>query len=269
MLSRFLIHPLARGTDIDSPSTTSLRRRIVQEKVFLRKIYDEWYTKIAAALPGGPPKILEIGAGAGFLADAIPGVITSEIFWIPGLDLVLDCRQLPFGSATLKAVVMTDVFHHIPHPALFLDEAARCVRAGGAMVMIEPWNSPWSRWVYQTLHHEPFRPDAREWEFPSTGPLSGANGALPWIVFGRDRERLAKEHPQWSVASIEPMMPLRYLLSGGVTYRSFTPPWTFSLWRAMERLLPLRHCAMFACIRLERTAAPAHRSQSSAVRLSS
>jgi hypothetical protein len=46
-----LEHPLLQGLDIDDPRTTFLRRQIIQGKPFLRKIYEEWYLKIAEAIP--------------------------------------------------------------------------------------------------------------------------------------------------------------------------------------------------------------------------
>ena len=121
--------------------------------------------------------------------------------------------------------------------------------------MIEPWVTPWSRVVYTRLHHEPFRPDAPEWEFPSTGPLSGANGALAWIVFVRDREQFAREFPEWQIHVITPGMPFRYLLSGGVALRSLMPGSTFRLWRRIESGLQpwMDTWAMFAHIVLVRT----------------
>jgi hypothetical protein len=47
-------------------------------------------------------------------------------------------------------------------------------------------------------------------------------------------------------------MPFRYLLSGGVSWRSLVPNWSFSLWRTIENLLQpwMRHLAMFALIAL-------------------
>lgn len=274
MFLNHFVHPLVRGLDIDSPSTTHLRRRILREKSFLRRIYEEWYRTILTELPSGAERILEVGTGAGFLSEHLPELITSEIFLIPGLNLVLDCCSLPFARGSLRGIVMTDVLHHIPDLPRFFHEAARCVRTGGAIVMIEPWNSTWSRWVYTRLHHEPYHPEAERWEFPSAGPLSGANGALPWIVFERDRARFTAEHPQWRIVSIRRMMPFRYLLSGGVTYRSLMPGWTFPAWRLLEAALqPFSHqLAMFAQIVLQRTDAAYHssyHSQSSAVTLSS
>ena len=86
--------------------------------------------------------------------------------------------------------------------------------------MVEPWVSRWSKLIYTHLHHEPFRTESPEWSFPSAGPLSGANGALPWIVFERDRPEFCRSFPQWHLQRIVPIMPLRYLLSGGVSLRS-------------------------------------------------
>jgi SAM-dependent methyltransferase len=186
MIRSLLAHRLTRALDIDDPRTTQLRREIIQEKSFLRQIYQEWYATIAGALPRSMGPVLELGSGAGFLKDFLPGLITSEIFYCPGVDVVLNGQDLPFAAGTLRGIVMTDVFHHLPHPRRFFTEAARCVRPGGVVAMIEPWVTPWSRLIYTRLHHEPFNPEANEWEFPTSGPLSGANGALPYILFDRD-----------------------------------------------------------------------------------
>jgi len=250
LLRQALAHPLTRGLDIDSPATTALRRRIVREKSFLRKLYEEWYRLIDAALPRIDGMVLELGSGAGFLDEFVDGLITSEVFPMPGARLVLDGTRLPFPASSLRAIVMTDVFHHIAAPRAFLSEAARTLKPGGAIVMIEPWVSAWSRWVYRHLHHEPFEPDAVNWEFPSTGPLSGANGALPWIVFSRDRTVFENEFPALHVRAIQPMMPVSYLLSGGVSMRSLMPGFMYRPWRILERGVgPLTdYLAMFAMI---------------------
>jgi SAM-dependent methyltransferase len=181
----------------------------------------------------------------------VPELITSEVFLTPGVMLVADGRQLPFARAGLDAIVMTDVFHHIPDVEAFLAEAARCVRPGGRMVMIEPWRTSWSQWVYQNLHSEPFAPEAG-WKISSAGPLSGANGALPWIVFHRDLSRLQKDFPDWRLVTVEPMMPFSYLLSGGVSLRSLMPGWSYRLCRLLEARFEKNRWAMFALIELER-----------------
>lgn len=253
-LKSWLEHPLTHGLDLDDPRTTDLRRRIIREKAFLRRIYEEWYETLVKSLPPGDEPVLEIGAGAGFMKDYLPGLITSDVLDCDGVDMVFDATRMPFEDASLRAIVMTNVLHHIAEPRRFFREAARTVRAGGRMAMIEPWVTPWSRVIHTKLHHEPFVPEADEWGFPETGPLSGANGALPWILFERDRAEFESEFPEWRVERVRPMMPFRYIASGGLATRDLMPGWTYGLWSGLERLFEpwMRTWAMMAHIVLVR-----------------
>lgn len=237
ILRRWLAAPGTSGLDIDDPQNVAELRRLIQEKGFLRKLYEDWFAAIVAALPSGAGAVLELGAGGGFLSDLIPGLITSEVQMCSHVRLVPDGQALPLRDNRLRAIVMTDVLHHLPESRRFLREAARCVKQGGRIVMVEPWVSPWLSFVYRRFHHEPFRPETREWEFPRGGPLSAANMALPWVMLVRDREIFDREFPQWRIRSIRPMMPFRYLPSGGVSMRSLTPASTYGFWRALESAL--------------------------------
>ncbi len=201
--------------------------------------------------------MLEVGSGGGFLRELFPPLLSSEIVAWQGVSLVADAHALPFPAGGLRAIVMTNVFHHLPNARGFLHEAARAVRGGGGVVMVEPWVTAWSRFVYRNLHEEPFEPDAAEWEFPSSGPVSGANNALPWMMFARDRARFEREFPEWAIERIEPFMPAAYLLSGGMSYPSLMPGFTYGLWRAVEAAAaPIMNAvAMFALIVLRRRSA--------------
>ena len=120
--------------------------------------------------------------------------------------------------------------------------------------MIEPWVTSWSQFIYKRFHHEMFRPEAEDWSFPSTGPLSDANGAIPWIVFMRDRQIFESEFPNLVVDRIRPMLPFRYLVSGGVSMRSLMPAFTHWSWRRLEQILEPRmsSLAMFAFVSVRR-----------------
>jgi SAM-dependent methyltransferase len=254
LLRRWLAHPLTAGRDLDDPATTGLRKQIIQSKPFVRAIYDEWYSTLAAELPAVDGAVIELGSGAGHCERFIPNVITSEILFCPGVQLVADGQQLPFADSSLRAIVFTDVLHHMPNVRRFFAEARRCLRPGGRILMIEPWVSGWSKFVYTRLHHEPFRPDAADWDFPSTGPLSGANGAIPWILFVRDRAKFEAEFPQFAIDTVRPFMPFRYALSGGVGTRALMPAFTYPLWLRLENSLngSMKRVAMFAAISLTR-----------------
>lgn len=254
MLRSILAHPLTRGRSIDDPVTTDLRRSIIATKPFLRAIYADWYGAILERVPDGEGSVLELGSGAGFFEQFLPDVITSEVFACPGVQLVADARRLPFAAGALRGIVMTDVLHHIPDVAAFFREATRCLRPGGAVVMVEPWVSAWSRLIYRHLHHEPFEPEVQRWDFPAKGPLSDANGALPWILFERDRKQFDEEFPDLWIEKIRPMMPFRYLVSGGVSMRTLMPGCTTSLWKSIEKVCEpqMKKLAMFSLISLRR-----------------
>jgi hypothetical protein len=81
---------------MDDPATTELRKRVIASKPLLKAIYDEWYSKLAAELPQGRGSVLELGSGAGYCDDYIPGLITSEFLHCPSVHLRLDAQHLPF-----------------------------------------------------------------------------------------------------------------------------------------------------------------------------
>lgn len=254
LLQRILAHPLTRGLDLDAPETTTLRREIILSKPFLKNLYTDWYRLLLAAVPDGPQPILEVGAGGGFLKTIAPDAIVSEVFLVPHVDLVASATALPFEDASLRAILMTNVFHHLPDVPAFLEQAERTLCPGGRIVMIEPWNTSWSRFVHEKFHNEDFVPGTPTWEFDSQGPVSSANAALPWVVVARDRKRLESEW-RLEVRRVTPMMPFSYVVSGGVSLRSLQPGWSYPLWRWIDsRSIFLRRFPLFALIELERMA---------------
>ncbi len=221
----------------------------------MRQIYVEWYQAIAASIKQGDMPALEIGSGAGFMSEFVPHLITSDVLAVPSVDLVLDaCTTLPFEPESLRAIAMVNVLHHLPSSEAFLSEAQRCLAPGGSLSLVEPWITGWSSLVYRHLHHEPCEPEVAQWSFESTGPLSGANQALPWIIFCRDRARFEALFPKLRIESIQLIMPIRYLVSGGVSFRAFAPSWSYRFWVALEKVFQnqLPHIAMFAHISVKK-----------------
>lgn len=241
--------------DVDDPHTTCLRKQIIQEKPLLKSIYEEWYKTICEQLPPIEGPILEIGSGAGFLKTYIPELVTSDIMAVLGNDIACDALRLPFKEKSLRAIVLINVLHHISDPELFFKDANKCVKKDGAIIMVEPWVSSWSRIIYDKLHHEPFDPTSSSWTLPQSGPLSGGNDALPWIIFQRDREQF-NQQTNWQIKSIKLTMPFRYLLSGGVSMRNLIPTWmTYPLTFLENHMSPwiMKKTAMFAFVVLRRS----------------
>jgi hypothetical protein len=69
--------------------------------------------------------------------------------------------------------------HHIADAERLLAKAQRALVPGGRILMIEPWVSAWSRFVYTRLHPEPFRPEASAWAFSSSA-LAPAWSVRAW-----------------------------------------------------------------------------------------
>ena len=234
---------------IDQPKTTELRKHLIKKKGFLKKIYLEWYNLIIKNLPKSQNKIIELGSGAGFFKDLLPNLITTDIIKLPWVDLKLDARHLNFKKNYLDGIVMTNVFHHIPEASLFLEDAQSYLKVNGKIIMIEPWPTLWSKFFYKNFHHEPFNLNA-EWKFDDVGPLSGANGALPWIIFKRDKKKFESKYSNLKIKKIEPFMPFSYIFSGGMTKFSLMPSFSYSLIRFLENLLPNNYFSMFAYIEI-------------------
>jgi hypothetical protein len=96
-------------------------------------------------------------------------------------------------------------------------------------------------------------PDSPTWTFPTSGPLSGANAALAWVVVERDRPLLESKW-RFRVSETEPFMPLRYVVSGGVSLRSLQPGWMYRLWDVLDRWPVLKNRqAVFAFVVIQRT----------------
>lgn len=243
--------------DLDDPRRTIHHGQLIREKKFLRRLYVDWYNFLVkpyrnGELPEG--KILELGSGGGFLKELIPDVITSDVMELPDNDMTFSAEEMPFEDNSLSAIFMIDVLHHIPCNEKFFAEASRTLKKGGKIIMSEPANTPFSRFFYQRFHHEPFKPDGG-WEIPNTGPLSGANGALPWIFFVRDRKIFEEKFPHLEIEKIKLHSPFRYFISGGMSYPSLMPGWSFGAVTAVEKLFtpvfPL--IAMFQHIVLTRS----------------
>jgi SAM-dependent methyltransferase len=223
-------------TDLDDPRRYQDLRRRIRGKYALDALYREVYARYAECVSRCPPRggILEIGSGAGFARELLPGLIASDILPYAGLDLVLDARRLPFAAGALRAILMFNVFHHIPDVGAMLAECERVLRPGGRVLIVDEHPGVIGGPVLRFIHHEPYVRDAG-WTFESTGPLSGANGALCWIVFQRDRAVFERRFPRLAVERYQPHTPLRYWLSGGLKRWTLLPRVLFGAATALDR----------------------------------
>lgn len=199
-------------------------RSIWAGKPVLADVYGVWFEALLEDLPRGA-RVLELGAGPGFLAEHARrrrgdvAWVASDLVRVPWNDLVADGLSLPFRKGALDAIVALDFVHHVARPGRLFEEAARVLRAGGRVSMVEPWVTPLSYPVYRFLHEEGCRLSLDPWNpFPAERsadkePFEG-DGAVPF--------RLVRDTPasRWAALGfspprVTPMNGFAYLASLG------------------------------------------------------
>jgi SAM-dependent methyltransferase len=238
-----LIDPSVRGVDPDSSAFAEANRRVLQRKPMLRRLFERVYGECREAderfFAGCPGRRVEIGSGSSFIGEVYPDVLTSDVKPLTFVDLVLHAEALPFRDRSLRAVYGINVLHHLPRPRAFFRELERALHPGGGAIFIEPFHGPVARWLFTRLHAaETFDAGAPEWEARGPiGPARGANQALSYIIFSRDRGRFEREFPTLELLVDRPHTHLLYLLSGGVSFRQLAPSGATSVIASLERAL--------------------------------
>lgn len=236
-LGRWLTHPDLRPYEMGSPDWFAAQNRLCESKPLVRRCYDLWHELLLAdADSAGVGAVLELGSGSSRLQQKRPSIITSDV--VPGnVDLLADGRALPFRDGSIRAILLSHVFHHIPDVEAFLREADRVLQPGGVISIIDCAHTPFSRFFFGRIHPEPYRDDAAGWNFPAGHTMLDSNQALTWIVFERDRDRFQALFPHLSIEQRRWLPWFSYLMSGGVNLRSFVPPGCTWLIRIADTLL--------------------------------
>jgi len=257
----FLHEPRLQGIVVGSPEFFRIQNDLIAQRPALRHCYDLWYRTLLddPAVRNAPrdARFLELGSGGSRLKELDPRIITSDVS--PGIaELVVDARKLPFPDASLHAIFLTHVFHHIPDVSQFLREAERVLVPGGVIGMIEVAATPFARFFFTHFHPEPFSPKL-DWVFAQNDSMMDSNQALSWIVFARDLPRFQREHPGLILEEKRWLPWLPYLLSGGVTRRDILPRFIVPALIASDHMLRALYpaFALHWYIRLRKAAIPA------------
>ena len=215
-----------------------------ERKAGLRTVYSDYYRQLSDALPQDG-LTLEIGSGAGHSLGLLRATFRLDVLPCPWINVVADAHALPFADESLDGIAMLDVLHHLARPRRFLAEAARILKPGGRLAMIEPGITPLSWIFYRFLHDEPVDmsadpladPEPSGWRDPFE-----SNQAIPTLLFAHERNRMAllKRVPELHVVTHRWLSLIAYPLTGG--FKSWTlisarcARWIL---RFEERLVPL------------------------------
>ena len=191
-------------------------RKVWNRKPTLRRIYRSYFRQILHMCSRYRP-IVEIGSGPGMFRECYPEVIATDIGPSEWTSVVCDGCRLPFRDRSIGNVVLIDVFHHLGDPMGMLSGAARALRPGGRIVMLEPWTSALGYLFYRYVHHESadYRIDV-ERPFPEGKDVLDGNAVLPRVYFDacRKNEDPLKEIGL-CVRRVQPLSAVNWLLTGG------------------------------------------------------
>jgi SAM-dependent methyltransferase len=242
-----------------SPEFFTRQKAFILDRPLVKRCYDDWYARQLGDARSVPQTgvMLELGSGGGYLKDLEPAIVTSDVV-AHVADRVIDGRSLPFADNSVQALFLTHTFHHIPDVAAFLKEAQRALVPGGVISMIEVAHTPFARFFFKILHHEPYDDRCREWSFAQKDSMMDCNQALSWVVLVRDRAGFERRFPALQIERLT-LIPgwLTYFLSGGVTSPYLIPNFMNRCLIGLENLLkpvaPLFALHWHICVRKKNT----------------
>jgi len=225
------VQTIRRGVPIDTQAHEAFlrHRQVWQQKAVLRSIYnEEFFARLLASRKAGGVSV-EVGGGAGFFKEFSPSVICTDLIQSPWLDAVVDAQRLPFRSSSVSNIFGLDMLHHIASPMMFLNEAQRVLIESGRIILVEPWITPFSYFIYRYLHQEDCELSARPWDAKEGELKLGkkafeGNQAIPYLLFGpRNLSRTLEMLKGLRPVAIEPFCLFAYLLSCGFKPMNLLP----------------------------------------------
>jgi SAM-dependent methyltransferase len=252
------------ASDIQAQEQLLRHRRVWEQKPTLRRVYSEEFFARLLAHRKADGISIEVGAGPGFFKQFAPAIFSTDLILCPWLDAIADAQHLPFRSASVANIFGLDMLHHLAAPLEFLRETARILAPGGRLILIEPWITPFSWFIFRFFHQERCDLSETPWTASNGNPTRGkpafdGNQAIPYLLFGRrHRARTLQALPEFKLAALEPFCLFAYLLSGGFSHTALLPESWYPLVSKFERasqLLWRRLAALRVLLVLEKTAA--------------
>ncbi len=247
----YLQEPRLIGINPDSEEMLAIHSKVLYEKPMMRNVFSEFYNACIQldkhCFSPTKGKQIEIGAGVSFFKKKYPEIISTDIKKAENLDMIVDAQHMPFENNSVRAVYGINCFHHLSNPQLFFNELERVLTKGGGCILIEPYYGVVAKRFYKKIFDtETFDMNQKEWNNESLGFMNGANQALSYIVFKRDKKKFEERYPNLEIVMQKPLNNyMRYVLSGGLNFRQLLPSFFSPVIKGVEFLfIPLN--AIFA-----------------------
>lgn len=211
---------------------------IFEKKAALRQVYEDYYQEIRKLVSDG--KTLEVGSASGNFSGVFSDIIHTDIIPTSLINVAADAQQMPFRDSSFHNIIAIDVLHHIEWPVYFLKEAARLLKPGGKLIMLEPAITPGSWLFYKYYHVEDMDMSVYPLEKGAINPSRDArlaNQAIATLLIGKYRSALKEEVPEFQQLDYSYHTLLAFPLSGAFRSWSLLPSWAVQPVLSIERLL--------------------------------
>ena len=238
----FLSEPSLKKFDVDGIERLELHGKVLESKHMLREVFVEFhhaFHHLASRFLKSNGMEVELGAGVAPMRESYPKVLATDVVFGPHLDRELNAQDMALEDDSVGVFYGQNCFHHFPEPDLFFKEIGRTLKTGGGVILIEPYYGPLASALYKRLFKsEGFDKHFESWNTPATGPMNGANQALSYLIFIRDKEQFDRKYPNLEIVHQEVCNNyLRYLISGGLNFRQLLPNSCIPLLKAIEWLM--------------------------------
>ena len=242
MLRKFFELDNIANVDIDSKDRINLHREIIKSKPIMLEVFTEihdLFYNLDQRYFDNEGQRIELGAGAFPIKETHNEVISSDILDGTQIDIVLDAMNMNLKSNSIRSFYAQNVFHHFPDPRKFFSEASRVLKKGGGIILLDPFYGLMSSAIYPFISpNEDFDKNQKEWKGTHTGPMRGANQALTYLIFKRDKKIFEKEYPEFEIVYHSAVKNyVRYFLSGGLNFRQLVPNFMNKPLKALEYIL--------------------------------
>jgi SAM-dependent methyltransferase len=136
-----------------TPAATAKDRAVAAARRFLDLQAGSIWADLAALLPRCRGVVLDVGCGAQPYRPLVSREATymgiddaraGEHFGYSMPDTTyFEGGRWPVGDASVDVVLSTETLEHVPDPSAFLNEAARCLRPGGQLLLTVPFAARW------------------------------------------------------------------------------------------------------------------------------
>ncbi|MEW6006686.1 MAG: hypothetical protein AB1595_00805 [bacterium] len=120
----------------------------------------------------------------------------------------------------------------------FFKEIIRVLKIGGRILILDPYISPFSYFIYKFFHREGFDMKANIFEKKelSKDPFD-SNMAIANLLFFKHKEIFRKNYPNLKIVKKELLSFILYPLSGGFEHPCFIPKSIIGIIKALEKIL--------------------------------